>query len=132
MNYQIHNKLTDCLSRYLSYIVIINPLRANLTKWSNTLKQFIGNLPTNCLSVFDHFAGFKGLNSLASVFSSYFTFTINGDIANNYNYLFVLLFSVLFAMFSNTPQHLMRYTFTSFFFFALIHFLQFFHQIFYI
>ena len=27
----------------------------NLTKWSNTLKQFVGNLPTNCLSVFNHF-----------------------------------------------------------------------------
>ena len=34
-----------------------NPLSANPTKWSNTLKQFIGNLPTNCFSVFDHFAG---------------------------------------------------------------------------
>ena len=32
----------------------INPLRANPTKWSNTLKQFVGNLP-NCLSVFDNF-----------------------------------------------------------------------------
>ena len=32
-----------------------NPLGANPTKWSNTLKQFVGNLPTNCLSVFDHF-----------------------------------------------------------------------------
>ena len=32
-----------------------NPLSANPIKWSNTLKQFIGNLPTNCLSVFDHF-----------------------------------------------------------------------------
>ena len=32
-----------------------NPLSANPTKWSNTLKQFAGNLPTNCLSVFDHF-----------------------------------------------------------------------------
>ena len=32
-----------------------HPLRANPTKWSNTLKQFVGNLPTNCLSVFDHF-----------------------------------------------------------------------------
>ena len=32
-----------------------NPLSANLTKWSNTLKQFVGNFPTNCLSVFDHF-----------------------------------------------------------------------------
>ena len=25
------------------------------SKWSNTLKQFVGNLPTNCLSVFDGF-----------------------------------------------------------------------------
>ena len=33
----------------------LNPLSANPTKWSNTLKQFVGNLPTNCLSVFDHF-----------------------------------------------------------------------------
>ena len=41
----------------------INPVRANFTKWSNTLKQFVGNLPTNCLSVFDHFVGLalKGL-----------------------------------------------------------------------
>ena len=31
-----------------------NPLSANPTKWSNTLKQFVGNLPTNCLIVFDH------------------------------------------------------------------------------
>ena len=33
----------------------LNPLSANPTKWSNTLKQFVGKLPTNCLSVFDHF-----------------------------------------------------------------------------
>ena len=32
-----------------------NPLSANPTKWSNTLKQFVGKLPPNCLSVFDHF-----------------------------------------------------------------------------
>ena len=33
------------------------------TKWSNTLKQFVGKLPTNCLSVFDHFVilALKGL-----------------------------------------------------------------------
>ena len=47
----------------------INPLNANPTKWSNTLKQFVGNLPTNCLSVFDHFVklahkGLKNLNIL--------------------------------------------------------------------
>ena len=35
----------------------ISPLSANFTKWSKTLKQFIGNLPTNCLSVFYHFVG---------------------------------------------------------------------------
>ena len=42
-----------------------NPLSDNRTKWSNTLKQFAGNLPTNCLSVFDHFMrlAFKGLNN---------------------------------------------------------------------
>ena len=37
--------------------VRVNPLSTNPAKWSNTLKQFAGNLPMNCLSVFDHFAG---------------------------------------------------------------------------
>ena len=38
---------------------------AIFTKWSNTLKQFVGKFPTNCLSVFDHFVGLalKRLNS---------------------------------------------------------------------
>ena len=42
---------------------LFNPLSAKFIKWSNTLKQFVGKLPTNCLSVFDHFAGLalKGL-----------------------------------------------------------------------
>ena len=35
----------------------LNPLSANLTKWPNTLKHFVGKLPTNCLSVFAHFEG---------------------------------------------------------------------------
>ena len=39
-------KLLDC-----------NPLSANPEKWSNTLKQIVGKLPTICLSVFDHFSG---------------------------------------------------------------------------
>ena len=41
----------------------LNPLSANPTKWSNTVKQFVGNLPTNCLNVFDHFMklALKGL-----------------------------------------------------------------------
>ena len=43
--------------------VNFSPLSANPTKWSNTLKQFVGNLQTNFLSVFDHFVGLvlKGL-----------------------------------------------------------------------
>ena len=36
---------------------VFNPLSAKLTKWPNTLKQFVGNLLTNCLSVFGHFVG---------------------------------------------------------------------------
>ena len=37
----------------------LNPLSANPTKRSNTLKQFVGKLPTNYLSVFVGLA-FKG------------------------------------------------------------------------
>ena len=56
-------KLRSSCTAYKSYrdlllksgaFFAINPLSANPTKWSNTLKQFVGNLPTNCLSVFDH------------------------------------------------------------------------------
>ena len=47
----------------------INPLSANPAKWSITLKQFVGKLPTNCLSVFDHFViALKGLTPQQSVF----------------------------------------------------------------
>ena len=43
----------------------INPLSTNPGKWSNTVEQFFGNLPTNCLTVFDHFVGLvlKGLSN---------------------------------------------------------------------
>ena len=49
----------------LTKVIILNSLSANITKWSNTIKQFVGKLPTNCLSVFDHFVGLtiKRLNS---------------------------------------------------------------------
>ena len=38
-------------------------LSANFTKWPNTLKQFVGNFSTNCLSVFGQLVGLalKGL-----------------------------------------------------------------------
>ena len=47
------------------FYALLNPLSANPTKWSNTLKQFVGNLPTNCLSAFDHFVklALKGLKA---------------------------------------------------------------------
>ena len=42
--------------RYIYFFpALISPLSANPTKWPNTLKIFVGKLPTNCLSVFDHF-----------------------------------------------------------------------------
>ena len=49
-----------------SFTGSLNPSSANPTKWPNTLKQFAGKLPTNCLSVFDHFvkSALKGRNYL--------------------------------------------------------------------
>ena len=49
-------------------VLIVNPLCANPRKSSNTLKQFVGNLPTNCLSVFDHFVilAIKGLGGFGN------------------------------------------------------------------
>ena len=54
-----------------SCVTSINPSSANFTKWSNTVKQLVSNLPTNCLRVFGHFVGLviKGL-MLQSFFSS--------------------------------------------------------------
>ena len=53
------------LHEILLMIYCLNPLSANVTKWSNTLKKFVGKLPTNCWSVFDHFLklALKGLMS---------------------------------------------------------------------
>ena len=55
-------KLNSCFSwRKIVDIVSLQnsqhnkPLNANSIKWSNALKQFAGNLPANCLSVFDYF-----------------------------------------------------------------------------
>ena len=52
------------------FFFFINLLSANPTKWSNTLKQFVGKLPTNCLSVFDHFVGLA-LEGLKKQFCNY-------------------------------------------------------------
>ena len=47
----------EVFSKNSNQLKVINPICAKITKWSNTLKQFVGKLPTNCLSVFDHFVG---------------------------------------------------------------------------
>ena len=62
----IHRKNVEG-SELLDYdeddLYLVNPLSTNPAKWSNTLKQFVGKLPTNCLSVFVHFVklALKGL-----------------------------------------------------------------------
>ena len=45
-----------------------NPLSANPIKWSNSIKQFFVNFPTNCLSVFDHFVK-SALKELIIIFT---------------------------------------------------------------
>ena len=53
----------------------LNPLGANPTKWSNTLKQIVSKLPTNCLSVFDHFVKLA-LKELKDLYSPHYEDTI--------------------------------------------------------
>ena len=57
--------------------MLFNPLSANPRKWPNTLKQFVGKLATNCLSVSDHFLklALKGL-----IFWKFLTFLFNNCI----------------------------------------------------
>ena len=59
------NGVTCLFILFAPTVMVINPLSAKLTKWPNTLEKFVGNLPTNCLSVFGHFLGLalKGLKS---------------------------------------------------------------------
>ena len=55
--------------KLLLFVYLLNPLSAKLSKWPNTLKQFVANLPTNCLSVFGHFVrlALKGLRKQLTV-----------------------------------------------------------------
>ena len=54
---------------YANLRLMLNPLSVNPTKWSNALKQFVGNFPKNCLSVFDHFVrlALKGLKYVLKI-----------------------------------------------------------------
>ena len=60
--------MQDMHSKCWLYLISVNPLSVNPTKWSNTLKQFIGNF-TNRLSVFDHFVGFALKRVKHSIFN---------------------------------------------------------------
>ena len=57
------NKLTGVYDEEIPF----NPLSASPTKWSDKLKEFVGKLPTNCWSEFEHFVGLalKGLNEFS-------------------------------------------------------------------
>ena len=57
-NFQIGGGGESLLSQHPGMeLYIFNPLSTHFSKWSNTLKQFVGNLPTNFWSVFGHFVG---------------------------------------------------------------------------
>ena len=60
----------------------LNPLSANPTKWPNTLKQFVGKLPTNCLNLFGHFVNLvlKGLKFTPTLSVR----TLNLNLTQNY------------------------------------------------
>ena len=62
---------TRRVNKRLVVAVKNNPISANPTKWSNTLKQLVGNLPTNYFSVFHHFGGLalKGITIRTSMCS---------------------------------------------------------------
>ena len=61
-NWEVASKFSFYL-RVMKIQFFVNPLSASPEKWSNTLKQIVDNLPTICLSVFDHFINLalKGL-----------------------------------------------------------------------
>ena len=61
----LNGKLSDANNIIRSTVSYFNPLSANITKWSNTIKQFISSLTSNCLSVFGQFVGLalKGLSN---------------------------------------------------------------------
>ena len=77
---------------FILYVKPLNPFSANFTKWSNTLKQFVGNLSTNCLSVFDHIMelALKGLNGMSFK-------KLTSNLSNNSLYLlFAILLSLIY------------------------------------
>ena len=75
-----------CITTYAFVLDPLEPFSANFTKCSSTLKQFVGNLPTNCLSVFDHFVGLalKGLSKTLLVWQICLASSFNCNILLKY------------------------------------------------
>ena len=99
-------------------LAIFKPLSANPTKWSNTLTQFVGRLPTNCLSVFDYFVGLglKGLKRILIAKLIFFRFhsfdlyvkidffSVNSTLVlKSCFYLILLRFHLLWFLIENWP-----------------------------
>ena len=66
----------------------LKPLSAIFTKRSNTFKQFVGKVPTYCLSVFDHFEGLalKGLNYISPVSQSFLVLNLENCRQNSFKF----------------------------------------------
>ena len=71
----------------------VNPLSTNPTKWSNTLKQFVDKLLTNCLSAFDHFVKFVfiGLTANTRQWRRSGVFVVNFEHISHLAQMFLLL-----------------------------------------
>ena len=78
--------------------IYFNPLSANPTKWSNTLKQIIGKLPKNCLSVFDHFVwlALKGLKQFVKSLVVKYTYSLTLIFPSKMHQSFFRLYDVFF------------------------------------
>ena len=86
---------------------IFDPLSANATKWSNTLKQFVGCQPTNCWSVFDQFVALA-LKLLRSCQTSIMVF-----LRKQFTVFISLLFTLkassqMFNAVLNSPQNVLK------------------------
>ena len=92
-----------------------NPLSANFTKWSNTLKQFVAKLPTNRLSMFDHVVGlalkglttkiFIDLNHSTSGHSSYIECTYDDDMTSRSSHRKCTLKKVFLKILQNLQEN---------------------------
>ena len=88
--------------RFSNQSVAFNPLSSNPTKWSNTLKQFVGirrQQPMDCLSVLDHLVGLaiKGLAINSQPFISPLALAILANVTLVKSEIFVCICMHLFC-----------------------------------